>query len=91
MFVLRLRLVVFCVREGIILQVCCNTLSGCTQKLKTAPDLTEGNSLALLVARLINFLNVTHAREAGPGNGASAKANCTTERGRCWLLKWATF
>lgn len=61
-----------------MLQVCCNTLSSCTEQLKTAPDLTEGNSLALPVARLINFPDVTHARGARPGNGASGKACCTT-------------
>lgn len=76
----RLRLVVFFVRKGIIFQVCCNTLSCCVQKLRTAPDLTKGSNFALPVARLINVVNVTLARGARPQKGASAEGCCTAER-----------
>lgn len=79
----RLRLVVFCVRKGIILQVYCSALSCCVQKLRTAPDLTEGSNFALPVARLIKFVNVTHARGARPRKGASAKGCCAEEGSTC--------
>lgn len=39
------------------------------QKLRTAPDLTEGSNFALPVAILIHFVNVTRARGQGLERG----------------------
>lgn len=57
-----LLLVVFCVRRGTVSQVFYN-LSFFAQKLKASPDLTEHDSLVLLVIRQLSSPNVTHVRK----------------------------
>lgn len=72
-----LLVVVFCVRGGT--QVCYN-LSFCTQKLKASPDLTQYDSLVLLVVRQLS-LKCDPPEEVRPGNRLPVNASCLTEEG----------